>query len=301
MHRNIPDFVYIRRVKNLIMRLITVIISIIIPIVSIAGDWGLVSIPVACMRGDRSNSAELVSQAILGTPLKLIGHEGEWWEVETPDGYRGFMTESSFVEANRNEWAASRRMVVTAMPGTELVDERGRRVSPLPSGAIVTVGKNGTITLPDGRSGITDPSALTPIEQWGAQPYDGRKIVSTCRTLIGVPYLWGGMSPSATDCSGLVRIAFWAIGRLLPRDASVQALEGDEVDESGLQPGDLVFLDRSGAGRVTHVAVYAGDGILIHASGCVKINSLDRNAPDVLTGTIITMRHIEGKTAIDSL
>ena len=134
-------------------------------------------------------------------------------------------------------------------------------------------------------------------------------IISQALKLLGVPYLWGGMSAKGVDCSGLVRISHLMNGILLPRNASQQIHCGDRVqmtidkgfwndrsDESAfrtemlartadLKRGDLVFfgtpaMEEGQKDRVTHVGIYLGNGKIIHSSHLVRINSLIPGEPD---------------------
>ena len=89
---------------------------------------------------------------------------------------------------------------------------------------------------------------------------------------LGVPYRWGGASPSGFDCSGLVMYVFAQVGVSLPHSSYAQYGMGVPVARSQLQPGDLVFFDGLG-----HVGIYVGGGSFIHAphtGDVVKISSL---------------------------
>jgi cell wall-associated NlpC family hydrolase len=77
---------------------------------------------------------------------------------------------------------------------------------------------------------------------------------------LGVPYVWGGASPSGFDCSGLVMYVFAQLGISLPHYAAAQYGFGTPVPADQLQPGDLVFFDGLG-----HVGIYIGGGQMIHA------------------------------------
>ena len=96
---------------------------------------------------------------------------------------------------------------------------------------------------------------------------NGREILSEAKKFLGVPYKLGGEGPSAIDCSGLVVVALRKQGIQLPRRASLQAQYGRMVRKDELQIGDLVFFkDSTDPGFLSHVGIYAGGGMFLHAS-----------------------------------
>jgi cell wall-associated NlpC family hydrolase len=97
-------------------------------------------------------------------------------------------------------------------------------------------------------------------------------VVGIAMQYLGVPYVWGGASPSGFDCSGFTMYVYAKVGVSLPHNAAMQFGVGVPVSMSQLQPGDLVFFHGLG-----HMGMYVGGGNFIHAphtGDVVKISSL---------------------------
>ena len=90
-------------------------------------------------------------------------------------------------------------------------------------------------------------------------------VVNYAKSMVGGRYVWGGSQFGATDCSGLVMLSYAQIGISLPHLASAQAGYGTSVSYSNIQPGDLVFYGGSSYSSIYHVAMYIGDGKIVHA------------------------------------
>ncbi len=90
-------------------------------------------------------------------------------------------------------------------------------------------------------------------------------VVNYAKGMVGGRYVWAGEEYGATDCSGLVMLSYRQVGINLPHLASSQAYYGSDVSYSDLQPGDLVFFGSSSYSSIYHVAMYIGDGKIVHA------------------------------------
>ncbi|MDE6609545.1 MAG: C40 family peptidase [Muribaculaceae bacterium] len=267
--------------------------------------WGQPLISVACMRDEPRHGSELVSQCLLGVPVAIWGREGEWLDVMTPEGYRGWVNVSSIAEKSEKEmeqWRSAERYVVDSPTEVRVyadssLDASAGVVTDLVDGCIVEGGKARmpgvlAVTLPDGRSGYADVDRFIEIGEWSNQSHDVEKIISRAEALMGVPYLWGGLSTKSMDCSGLVKLCYWANGIVVLRDASQQAQCGEPVDRDGIERGDLLFFGNAETGRVTHVGIYEGDSMYVHSSGRVRLNSLDHESPDYMEKHYLSSRRL---------
>ncbi|NTU70835.1 MAG: hypothetical protein HGB10_03315 [Coriobacteriia bacterium] len=107
------------------------------------------------------------------------------------------------------------------------------------------------------------------------RPFTGKlgaphpEVVDIVKRYLGVPYVWGGTSPSGFDCSGLMQYSYRKIGIYLPRTSRVQFHAGDYIPPDRLdllRAGDLVFFGYNGsADKIHHVGMYIGGGMMIHA------------------------------------
>ncbi len=252
--------------------------------------WGLTTLSAASMRSQPDHASEMVSQALMGTPLKILETKDGWYRVQTPDYYIGWMEGhglSLFTSTEMVRWRKSDRYVYNRISGNAfaLAKRKSMIVSDLLLGDLLeaeaVTNRYVKIRIPDGRTAYVKKKDCLSWKEWTSHKPDAQAIISVGMQMMGVPYLWGGTSCKNVDCSGFTKTLYYSQGIILARDASQQAQYGkhpDFKDISSLEPGDLLFFGRNPQ-RVNHVGLYLGDGKYIQSSGLVRINSIRPNDP----------------------
>jgi len=252
--------------------------------------FALINVSVANLRSAPQHSAELATQALLGTPVLVLKAQRGWYLVQTPDNYIAWTNEESLQQCSWVElenWKTARKIIYTQTSGYAMDTLQQYRVSDLVEGNILAIISESmdfwTIRYPDGRMAVV---GKTDAEEWlswlsSTVPTEST-IMEKAMEFQGLPYLWGGTSAKGMDCSGFTKTVYMMQGIILPRDASQQVNVGEQIDSIGdfskLKTGDLLFFGskkEDGSERVIHVGLWLGNMQYIHASGDVHVSSLD--------------------------
>ncbi|TAE30417.1 MAG: glycoside hydrolase [Cytophagales bacterium] len=272
----------------------------VLPAPSLEGKtYAVVTVSVANLRSDPRDGAELATQALLGMPLRVWDKDRGWYLVQSPDGYLAWVDFGGFERMTKAQFAAweqTRKLIYTQPFGFCYTqpDRESQTVSDLVAGNVLTLLDESLsfyqVQYPDGRTGFISRTDAQLYEQWRAsRAITEENLVKTAKRLMGIPYLWGGTSVKGMDCSGFTKTVYFLNGHMLQRDASQQVHEGTLVptpnnDFSQLRPGDLLFFGPSATTtkpeRVVHVGMWLGNNEFIHASGHIRVASLDPKAPN---------------------
>ncbi len=269
--------------------------------------YGISNLSVCNNRLTPRHAAEMVTQMTLGTPVDILKKQGGWFLVRSPEGYLSWTDGTAIAEmdlAAFNAWQQSGKVIFTDDFGIayQKANTSAAQVSDLIKGNILQLvgrkGKFAEVRFPDGRQAFVPAKQVADYGQWlASRKPTADNILASAKTMLGVPYLWGGTSVKGVDCSGFTKTSYYLNGVVIPRDASQQALAGMKVDISvadtvnlekalqNLRPGDLLFFTSSRQKnnpnpRITHTAIYMGEGQFIQSAGMVRINSMVAGRPD---------------------
>ena len=220
---------------------------------------------VAPLLSAPSIRAERSSEALHGEPLVVLERKDAWLRVRAPDDYHGWIHEG-YVRTGASDWSEDWEQRATGLSlGLEVKFADGR--ARLPVGARVAI-RRGGIETADGRVGELVSGTARPDMEARAE---ARLIAApewAARWFGHAPYLWGGRTEWGVDCSGLAQAVYAFRGVKLPRDTDLQFVAGKEVpmstDGRGYEAGDLLFFAEQG--RVSHVALWAGAGHIVHSA-----------------------------------
>lgn len=243
---------------------------------------------VVDVHAEPDSVSEVVTQALLGTPFVPLDAAAHWRAIQLSD-YAGWIPATAL--ATRSP--ASARVAVVIALRAPLYETRDAQkpMSEVYATTILPlladearVGDTSSesrigVALPGGRSGWLDASDCA--KRPATEPFPLRaseELLAFGKSLLGVPYLWGGCTALGIDCSGLAQLCYRFAGVMLLRDADQQYASIPYVVERGdLRAGDLAFFARDG--RIVHVGVMLDALHMLHADGSVRhqvtINALD--------------------------
>ena len=212
--------------------------------------YGKVNTTQVNLRSGPGTSYGVVDTASKGEKAYIIGINNGWYKVIY--GQHVCYVRSDFLDLTEKPYEnkSSSKSPKFYRGGNSLGTE--------PSAAAL----NGTTSSNTSSSGNDSSNKVT-----------GAQIVALAKQNLGVPYKWGGTTPSGFDCSGFVYYVMNTLGIKISRTISTMYTQGTAVSKSELQPGDVVFFKNTYKTGLSHVGIYVGDGMFIHSPSSGKVVS----------------------------
>jgi gamma-D-glutamyl-L-lysine dipeptidyl-peptidase len=239
-------------------------------------EYGMVAVPAAPVRRKPNHRKEMVSQLLFGETAKILKSKGDLWvKVRSlHDGYEGWMTSTLLLPVEETVAVATCEFVAADLLNEITIGEQKMY---LPAGASLPFFEN----MPFAEKGTKGKLGEQEFAFGGnyykrhGQIPDVVLLEKLVSPWVNVPYLWGGRTPLGVDCSGFTQVIYKQMGIDLRRDAWQQAQEGKVVKKiTEAQTGDLAFFNNKE--DIVHVGILLGDEKIIHASGKVRIDKIDK-------------------------
>ena len=231
-------------------------------------EYGICNLAVIPLRAEPSERSEQVSQLLFGEVFEITEWQNNWVKIiAEADGYIGWIGRLQFAMLGHVAYKNIRNhpSKLTYQPVTQAWKMSDNSVVYLPAGS--------SLAFLEGTSCRIGHERFEIIGKIG-EPED---IAATAKAFLNSPYLWGGRTHFGIDCSGFTQMVYKLKGLRIKRDASMQVKEGIKVDSiKEARLGDLAFFDNS-EGRVTHVCIILNNEHIIHASGKVKIDTINED------------------------
>lgn len=246
-----------------------------------SADFVINNCPVTPVREEPSEAAEQATQLLFGEVCEVVDHLPGWTKIRsTMDGQTGWVSAKMVTpvsEEAKKQWGGE-AMGVVAVPMAVATDIATGEKRMLTIGTRLPNYANGTFIVLEKQYQI-DPSCVYEIKGERLE-VKGEEVVRVAKSLLNVPYLWGGKNMMGFDCSGFVQTVYSVFGIQLLRNAREQITQGEVVNSlAESQPGDLVFFDHSdrdpNATKISHVGMLISPTQVIHCSGWVHIDRID--------------------------
>lgn len=236
-------------------------------------SYGIIHLSVVPGRAEPNHRSEQVTQVLFGETFKILRCEKGWYYIKIDyDAYECWIDANQCVPLSEESYTeyTKKNHFINARPLA--------KVKPSGSNFTQFVGLGAEFPFLEGNkfriAGLTFETEHQPVDliNISASPSN---LIKIAESLINTTYHWGGKSIMGIDCSGFIQLVFKCCGIKLPRDAYQQADMGYTINfVAEARSGDLAFFDND-EGKIVHVGMVYHTGLIIHASGKVRIDRLD--------------------------
>lgn len=219
-------------------------------------------VSISPVRAGNRDQTEIVTQLLFGELIHVEEITDSWCKITTfSDNYPGWIDVKHFQylsEKEANRWMNGLGYEKSIVRSIETPWGKQRIVK----GSYVPIIEELDFNIGKDTFSFSDVS----------EEVEANSIFEVAKEYLNAPYLWGGKTPFGIDCSGLIQMVFRFFGINLPRDASQQVDLGMKISYDEIESGDVAFFHNKD-GKIIHVGILDGKGSIIHASGCVRIDS----------------------------
>lgn len=236
-------------------------------------EYGITLNSVIPLRAEPKDQSEMVSQLLLGETFACEEKKDGFYKISNwVDNYTGWVDEKTITKITEEEYKGLEKQTTyhVIIPLAEAFDLVNKCVIRIPGGSrLPNCDSIGRFSFGNRKFQVHRDYILqeTEIVKEG--------LLQTAVSYINSPYMWGGKTVMGIDCSGFTQIVYGLHGVKLPRDSKDQALQGTAISFDDARAGDLVFFKNS-AGKVKHVGILLEKQQIIHSSGRVRIDKLDK-------------------------
>jgi len=229
-------------------------------------EYGICNLAIIPLRAEANDRSEQVSQLLFGETFEITEWTERWVKIITTyDNYTGWIGRLQFSMLGH---LAFRRFKQTPPPLTYRAVTQAWKID---NNSVLYLPMGSSLAFLEGTTCHVGNDKFEIIGEIG----ETENLAVTATSFLNTPYLWGGRTHFGIDCSGFTQAVFKLQGIHLLRDASMQAEQGyaiNSLHETKL--GDLAFFNNT-EGKVVHVGIMLNNEKIIHASGKVKIDSID--------------------------
>ena len=231
---------------------------------------GIIELSLVPGRLEASDVSEMVTQLLFGDIFTILEETEKWIKVKIHyDNYECWICKKQYLPINESEYTQISNTPYQCVTDLVQVISYKNTLLPIVQGSSLPHFKKNEFKI--GNSKINFEGNISVPTKIGSKD----NIVEDALMYLNAPYLWGGKSPFGIDCSGFSQVVYKINNIVIPRDAHQQAELGEGysfVEEA--EPGDLAFFDNED-GKITHVGILISKNKIIHASGKVRIDTLD--------------------------